>query len=275
MPRFRDEWVIDRVLFDYVSGGTCACCGFQHFLPGSSTADLIGAVTDLESDDVRNEVQALEFHPWPIDLRDTVWAGRVKLRQKMKLSMKQYAAFWNQHGDELAIWCQKNPKILQRVFQLPRSEILEVVNKKFGIHSAYAVVLCAVAEQVAFFGDTNYEPDAKGEAELGFEKILLFRKMAGYTINILDSNDKVQADVLESWLLRMRTLGGPKLLERGSKNPDDDVEEPERGAFKSSFQSDRRIIRLLIARYWADVLMKRFLEQISPPREIDELTLET
>jgi len=35
MPRFTDKWVLDKCMFDYVQGGSCACCGFTHlFNPG-------------------------------------------------------------------------------------------------------------------------------------------------------------------------------------------------------------------------------------------------
>lgn len=29
-PRFSDQWVVDKVMFDYVNGGECTCCGFAH-----------------------------------------------------------------------------------------------------------------------------------------------------------------------------------------------------------------------------------------------------
>jgi hypothetical protein len=78
----------------------------------------------------------------------------------------------------------------------------------------------------------------------------------------------------------MKSLGGPKLLDRGLKkdsttmtmNPDcdDDDDDEEEGEADggnvadrkekdgASFRSDRRIVRLLIARYWADNLIARY-----------------
>ena len=47
---------------------SCACCGMM-FLPGG-TADLIGACTDLDTDQVEQEKAGLENHPWPQDVRD-------------------------------------------------------------------------------------------------------------------------------------------------------------------------------------------------------------
>lgn len=268
MPRFSDEWVIDRVLFDYVSGGSCACCGFQHFLPNGSTADLIGAVTDLETDQAAAEVAALQHHPWPVELRDQIWADRVKLRQKMKRDMPVYADFWKQHGDGFPDWCRNHAAIVQRLFQLPRSEILETVRQKYGVHSAFGVVLCAVTEQVANFGLTGLETDARGEnGEVEFEEMLQFEKRCGFTVKILDEDGNLKESALKVWMKRMQSLVGPKLLGRTTKTVEEgggdaDAAEPVNPvAAASSFASDRRIIRLLIARYWSDILMKRYLDE--------------
>jgi len=285
MPRFSDQWVLDRVLFDYVSGGSCACCGFQHFLPGSGTADLIGAVTDLETDQANAEVAALQFHPWPESLRDQVWAERVKLRQKMKREMAVYADFWKTHGETNAFsdWCKANTNIVQRLLQLPRSEIMEVVQQKYGIHSAFGVVLCTVVEQVANYELTKYKMDARGEdGEVEFEHNLQFGRRGGFTLRILDEQGNLKEEVLQIWMERMQSLGGPKLLGRAKKTAEDEDEDDENEevgdadaaepsastpAAASSFSSDRRIIRLLIARYWGDALMKRYLNETKTTNE--------
>lgn len=283
MPRFSDAWVIDRVLFDYVSGGSCACCGFQHFMP-NGTADLIGAVTDLETDQAASEVAALQHHPWPADLRDQVWADRVKLRQKLKQGMALHAAFWKDHGDAFTEWCTTNcSTTVTRCLQLPRSEILDIVRQHHGIHSAYGVVLCAVLEQVAHFKLTAYPTDARGDdkAEIQFEQALQFGRMGGFTLNLIDdASGNLKEDVLQVWLERMKSLGGPKLLGRGkSKFADDDEDGDADGPVLAaanninagpSFQSDRRILRLLIARYWSDALTKRFLDETQTQETVNE-----
>lgn len=274
------------MLFDYVSGGSCACCGFQHFLPGSGTADLIGAVTDLETDQANAEVAALQFHPWPESLRDQVWAERVKLRQKMKREMAAYAQFWKTHGETNAFpdWCRANANIVQRLLQLPRSEIMEVVQQKYGIHSAFGVVLCTVIEQVANYELTKYKMDARGEdGETGFEQHLQFGRRGGFTLRILDEEGNLKEEVLQIWMKRMQSLGGPKLLGRGKKtgdceeeeneeDGDADAAEPDAPAAASSFSSDRRIVRLLIARYWGDALMKRYLDETNTRTETETVS---
>lgn len=281
MPRFSDEWVIDRVLFDYVSGGSCACCGFQYLLPNGSTADLIGAVTDLETDQAAAEVAALQQHPWPVELRDQIWADRVKLRQKLKRKMPTYANFWKEHGDAFQEWCTSTngATVVSGLLQLPRSEILEVARQQYGVHSAYGVVLCAVLEQVAHFGVTAYPTDARGDDnEINFEKALQFGRMGGFTMNLIDpSSESINEDMLQVWLKRMRSLGGPKLLGRGqSKTGDDDGGDADGPGSSTtvivgpSFQSDRRIVRLLIAHYWSDTVIKLFLEREAKIEDVRE-----
>lgn len=282
MPRFSDKWLIDRVLFESVSGGSCACCGFQHFLPGG-TADLIAAVSDIDTDQVSKEVAALQDNPWPVELRDQVWADRVRLRQYLKKSMASYKSFWTEHGDGLMEWCRlQEVTTLTRLVQLGRSEILEHVQKEYNIHSAYGVVLCAVTEQVAHFELTQYPPDARGAVEAEFEKVLSFDRRGGFTLPLRQkkNSESVNEEVLQTWFSQMQALGGPKLLERGpssrteDQNENDgeegDVDGPAAaapGGAGSSFQSDRRLIRLLIARYWADVFQKRYVAEQEEKKE--------
>lgn len=262
MPRFSDEWVIDRVLFDYVSGGSCACCGLQHFLP-NGTADLINAVSDLETDQATQEVAALANHPWPPELRDQVWADRVRLRQRLKKENGKYESFWTEHGPAFRSWSKDQETVgkYKRWFQLPRSEIMELMRQKYKIHSAYGVVLCAVMEQVAGFELTKYPPDGRGDVELNFEGILKYDRRGGFTL-VLTNDDVLLERNLDSWLARMESLGQAKLLERGkspadSDEGDTDIASPQTA--RTSFQSDRRIVRLLIARFFADIHQEKFL----------------
>lgn len=296
MPRFTDEWLIDRVLIDYMSGGACACCGLQHLFMPNGLQDLIHAVSDIETDQAaaavawsqQQQQTPNKTNPWPEELQSQVWADRVKLRQLMKKEMTQHEQFWHEYGTEFVAWFEAKttndgedndtspPTVLQRIFQLPKSEIMTVLQEKYNIHSAFGVVLCGILEQVAQYDLTAYPPDGKGTAELQFESILQFKKLqGGFTL------DRRQEENWKTiWLERMRTLGGPKLLMRkhaAGKDKDDnddddegeaDDRETEEKAPASSnnksdagFASDRRIVRLMIARYWAELLQKRFLEE--------------
>lgn len=298
MPRFGDEWLIDKTLFDYVQGGSCACCSF-NFLP-SGTKGLIESLSELETDAAEQEVNALSALPWPPEMKDQVWMERVRLRHLCKQQMKSYREFWQTYGPGFKEWFHElTTSRLQRYLQLPRSELLEVLKSKddntdgnksssYQIHAAFGSVLCAVTEQVAHFELTQYPNDGRGQAELEFEKHLTFDRRGGFTLKDLDSTMTRNA-----WLLRHETLGGPKLLERnplsrrttvvatpldGESSSDDEEEKeeevpennPRTGVPTPSFRSDRRILRLLIARHFADVLQRAYLKDTDQGEPIIE-----
>ena len=121
---------------------------------------------------------------------------------------------------------------------------------------------------MAGFKLTGYPPDGRGSMELDFEqKLLTYDRRGGFTLPLVsEENDGVlQEDLLQIWLQRMKALGGPVLLERGksgSQDNDGDADGPTSLATtsaKPSFASDRRIIRLVIARIFADLLQEKFL----------------
>lgn len=270
MPRFNDQWLIDRTLFDYVQGGSCACCSF-NFLP-TGTKGLIESMSEFETDAANAEVSALAALPWPPDMKDQVWMERVRLRQFCKKNMIKYREFWEQHNEGYEAWFLDLPtERLRRLFQLPRSEIVErLKTQEYHMHAAFGTVLCAVTEQVANFPLTAYPADGRGVSEVGFEDILTFDRRGGFTLKDIDSDNTKTV-----WLLRQKTLGGPKLLERNEKqaspglNSDDEDSEDEQEATNAtnyggpptpSFRSDRRIVRLLIARHFADVLERAYYQ---------------
>ena len=138
------------------------------------------------------------------------------------------------------------------------------------MHAAFGTVLCAVTEQVANFPLTGYPTDGRGSAEVGFEEILTFDRRGGFTLKNIDSDETKQL-----WLDRQKALGGPKLLERNAKkvtneSDDESGEEEEEATTPSespatpSFRSDRRILRLLIARHFADVLERAYFKETKP-----------
>ena len=129
-----------------------------------------------------------------------------------------------------------------------------------------------MVEQVAGFKLTEYPPDGRGSMELDFEqKLLIYDRRGGFTMPMVNQEGVLQEDLLQIWLERMKTLGGPPLLERGksTSNKDsngEDDDDPDGPATESksatpSFASDRRVIRLVIARIFADLLQAKFLEQ--------------
>lgn len=222
-------------------------------------------MSEFETDTANAEVSALAKLPWPSDMKDQVWMERVRLRQFCKKNMSHYRDFWAEKELEYQDWFKNLPATkLRRIFQLPRSEIVErLKTQKYHMHAAFGTVLCAVTEQVANFQITGYPTDGRGAAEVGFENILTFDRRGGFTLKNIESEA-----TKEAWLVRQRTLGGPKLLERNPKkatedDSDDEEEEEEDPVAASaapSFRSDRRIIRLIIARHFADELQRAFLQ---------------
>mmetsp|Transcript_28228 Transcript_28228/g.60152 ORF Transcript_28228/g.60152 Transcript_28228/m.60152 type:complete len:319 (-) Transcript_28228:12-968(-) len=301
MPRFADNWVLDKCMFDYVQGGSCACCGFPHLFAPGGLEGMINAMSDLETDTATNEINAAKASPWPPDMRDQIWSDRLLLRFRMKKDMKVYRAFLEGvvKGDDmdkeevdvkdsiapLHQFCinDLSPTQLRQIFQLPRSELTEVLKSKYKICSAYAVVFCTVAEQLANFKVTGYGVDARSSSgddnsEEIFEKELKFEKIGpGFCLNIATNHGvggshdwKVNDEVLLKFLQRMVSLAGPTLLARAAKTShDNDGSDSDKDGSETSekndsnipsFRSDRRVIRLMIARYWADRLMEKYNE---------------
>jgi len=236
-------------------------------MPGG-VDDLIKAVSDLETDAANAEIRANSTSPWPSNMREEVWSDRVRLRHKMKKEMNNYKEFWNEHSVDFSEWCKTGikAKSLHKMLQISRSEIVDCLRSKYGIHSAFGRVLESVAEQVARFKDTKYPTDARGESEILFEKNLAYDRRGGFNLRVKDKEGNLKEDILKIWLDRMQSLGGPSLLERAPRKVTsddsehdgdaDDVEEIE--AATPSFRADRRVVRLLVARYWADELIARF-----------------
>ena len=123
MPRFKDNWVVDRALFEYVSGGSCACCSAVGLFNPDGLKGLINAVTDLETDAANAELKAAQQSPWPPEFRDCVWGDRVRLRHKMKKEMVNYKEFCNEYNKEdLEDWLCNEEEFgaekLKKLFQM-------------------------------------------------------------------------------------------------------------------------------------------------------------
>lgn len=146
---------------------------------------------------------------------------------------------------------------------------MEVVKNKYMIHSAYSVVLETVSTQVAHFKKTKYPVDARCKEEENFESILIYKKLCGFTLPI-SYNGMLVEEALQILLEMFRLLKGPKLLHRGpstsgngeeAENQDEKAEDGNSDC--PSFRADRRVIRLLIARYWADRLIQKYMEYMA------------
>jgi len=287
MPRFKDEWVVHKTLFDFLLGGSCACCG-NKALFDSDLKTLIDQCTDLETDTASAELQAAENSPWPPDMRNEVWAGRVKLRMRMKRERKAYREFFEQYTPEAiqSFLCDElGVDGLRKIFQLPRSMISETLRDQYGIpkHCAYGALMTTVCEQVAHYSDTKYGTEGHGPEERDFEEILTYDKRGGF---VLEFDQESLSEACRIVVARMVSLGGAKLLTRHTKNgnstnaneDDDDGDEDDDdtdGVGKEivaqgpSFRSDRRMIRLMIAKHWADLIMEKWKKRKGQQQETD------
>ena len=120
--------------------------------------------------------------------------------------------------------------------------------------------MSAVLEQVANFDATDYAVDGVGDEEVQFETLLKFDRRGGFTLDQLvlhADKSTMKEETVQILLHRIQSLGGPKLLDKKCSLLKDS-DEDEAPVKKPSFCSDRRMIRLLIARYWADALVEKF-----------------
>ena len=283
MPRYSDEWLVDKALFEHQMGGDCVCCIIPNFDP-DGLRGLINAVSDIETDAANAEFDAHQVSPWPPEMRDQIWGDRVRVRMKMKKDMHLYKSFIEEECggvQELRKWCLGlEPKSIKQIFQMPKTDVVETLRNSYNvqIHSALGVVMNSVVEQVANFQKTGYPIDARGEVETDFETQLKYSRMGGFILNITKQNtvfdesigedatvEEINQDVLDVYLSCMVALGGPKLLQRGkSENVDDDEDADDVKVVKGkkqkgpSFRSDRRLARLIIQRNWADQIMAKY-----------------
>lgn len=271
MPRFSDEWVVSKALFEYTTGGQCSCCSFGNFFNPEGLKGLISSVSDIDTDAANDEYDAAQQSPWPHEMRDAIWSDRVRIRYKMKMEIKSYKEFMENIGeDDLKKFCLSLGAVeLRNIFQMPRSEISEILKTRYRACCEFVTLICSVIDQVANFPLTKLPPDSVGIEELQFERMLKFNRFGGFILNIIekDENDdklKINTDVLNSFVSIMASLGGPRLLERDSsrtkqKDEDrnaDEIIEKNVGK-KHSFRSDRRLVRLIISKFWADCIISR------------------
>lgn len=102
--------------------------------------------------------------------------------------------------------------------------------------------------------------------EVDFEtKLLSYDRRGGFVLPMVSEDGLLQDDLVEIWLPRMKALGESVLLERGASSRDEADDGDPDGAMAvgatPSFASDRRIIRLVIARIFADVLQEKYLAE--------------
>ena len=260
-PRFLDSWVVERTLFEFVNAGGCSCCGMQH--GGMRMEDFQKMCSDFETDDGRKEKKS----PWPDFMRDDVWSERVKFRRLLKEGLPTYASRFPAGARETDFtrWFRSiDVKERARAFQMPKDELKLMLNN-MGFKPAYNVVLCAVVEQVERYQDTGYVEDGASDAEVTFDECLYVERGAF----VLNPEYYTEPDGIDLLLQRFSELGGPHLLakrdeeRRQRANDDGPVDEAAREDTQT-FRSDRRLVRVCMARYFADVCWRKFQKAVPP-----------
>lgn len=216
------------------------------------------------------EIQAVKNSPWDEVMRGQVWGDRGLLRWRMKKEMAGYKSFLESVGEgPLAVerlhdFCYGiTRQDLYEIFQLSRQDLVDLLKTKYKICSFYTIVFCTVAEQLEHFELTGFgvdAPDCQSDSELHFENDLKFdKKGRGFcidavTYNKSDDEYTINDSVIRHFLQRMVSLAGPTLLTCPTSD------EASNTSSSPSFRSDRRVIRLIITRYWADKLIDKYNE---------------
>lgn len=143
----------------------------------------------------------------------------------------------------------------RQIFQMPQQEIVDFFNNSF--KHAYQVVLSAVAQQVVNYVDTGYSDDGATLAEVTFEECIFLDKGA----IVIEPDFYGTEEGVDILIDRFKELGGDHLLpkrddERRNKAEHADAAEDSKDS--QSFRADRRLIRVTIARYYADVAWRKF-----------------
>lgn len=282
MPRYSNDWVVTKSVFEYTTGGSCACCSFPAIFDPNGLRGLINSISDLETDVANEEVNAIDQSPWPPEMRDSIWSDRVKVRHKMKKEINVYRDFMQEVGkDNIIKFCMEDlqPLTLKKIFQMARTQVTDILSNRYNVCAAYGTLMCSVVEQVANFQMTKYSTDGRGIEEIEFENKLKFNRFGGFHLDITRKEDdlEVNQEMLKVFLNMFQSLGDKILLHRGpstltaTTHGDDDEEEEGGDADETtvkdvshvkgqgpSFRSDRRIVRLVIARYWADEVIAKY-----------------
>jgi len=259
-------------MFEFVNQGGCNCCGFTH--GGMGMQDFMALCSDVETDDGKQEKRS----PWPAFMQDEIWSDRVKFRRQLKDTMVKYQNLYEDHGSVFVNWWLELPiEERKRCFQMPREELRVQFSTTYDFKTAYQVVMCSVLEQVEKFNQTGYKADGATDCEIYYEENLKLKRGAWTVKEELYSTDE-GCDMFFGMLLQ---LGGPHLMPKrdgdlremskraklqaeGLEGHSDDEDRDEQGEEKEgdkgtqSFRPDRRLARLVIFRYFADMAWSKF-----------------
>jgi len=248
-------------------------------------SDFMALCSDVETDDGRTEKKS----PWPQFMQDEVWADRLKFRRVMKKDIPKYRKMSEDHGsDFVQWWIELDEKTRKSCFMMPKGELSVLFNNFFEFKTAYQVVLCSVLEQVEKFDVTGYKADGATDCEIFYEESLKVYRGA-WTV---DEDFYTTEEGLDSFFGMFLQLGGDHLVPKRPKEIrqvaakakakaegiDDDEEDDDdgengnqsNGSESQSFRGDRRLVRLVIFRYFADQAWKKFERAMKDRSEVGE-----
>lgn len=238
---------------------------------------MIRSIDDLNESEKEREISFLKDSPWDDMMKGQVWGDRGLLRWRMRKEISGYRSTLGGISDnatdtidadsvfqKLHDFCVNDMTIeeLYNLFALSRDELLGVLKSRYNICSFYTAVFSTVAQQLENFEVTGIGLDAPehndNNAEVGFERELKFDVTGrGFCLNVVNkSDDSINESVLRIFLERVISLADPIVL--FCSESDERKSSAIRCTEGPSFRSDRRVIRLIIARCWADKLMERY-----------------
>lgn len=251
MFRFLDSWVVEKTLFEFVSQGSCSCCSFSQTLRQEQLASMC---SDWETDDQKKEKKSL----WPQAMQEEVWAERVKYRRTLKEGLPTYRERFVTGPDATKFfdWLYDLDEASKKqIFQMPIEQMTEYFHTNF--KHAYQVVLGAVLQQVTSYVDTGYSNDGATVAEVTFEECVYTDRGA----IVIEPDFYLTDEGIDLLFERFRELGGDHLLPKRDEDrraAADHADAAEESKDSQSFRADRRLIRVSIARYYADVAWRKF-----------------
>lgn len=230
--------------------------------------DFMALCSDVETDDGEKE----KLSPWPKFMVEEVWADRVKFRRILKEGIPRYRKLNEDFLDEMMDWwVNLDTRTRKRCFMMPKEELIMQFDNTFDFKTAYRVVLCSVVEQVQHFDATGYRADGATDGEIVLEGVLM-KKKGAWTV---DPDYYDTEEGCQFFFDMMRQLGGDHLMPKrpqelreeseqakamaeNQAGSDEEGDVNEQTQTTQTFRGDRRLVRLLIFRYFADQAWRKF-----------------
>lgn len=257
--------------------------------------DVEGETTFYTSQFQSSATSTLDSSNISEDFWRAVWMDRIQVRLRLEKSQYIYSQLFssffhdatlpNTHEEDYRIhalyeWFQQYWTIeeLETFFQISHFQVLQLLRDQYKLveKNYLDIFLPSILQQMENFHLTRYPLDSRGKEEIEFEQVLettssyFFLPVA--TCSMIPQQDKEQdgnssiiasSMVLQTKMIETTTilvfikmmlrLERPILLEKGHDSIYIQRMDPY-----PSFRYDRRMIRLIIVRHWADGIIERW-----------------